>query len=126
MGIQINGVNGLSSTAQAPAAPPLKTEAARPAVPAETERPAPTAEKQGKDDENEMRSVEEAVGKLNDLTLIFDKSVKFSVTNKLGNVRVQIIDKASDTVIREYPPETAVDLLNRIRDELGVLVDEKV
>lgn len=72
----------------------------------------------------ERAAVEEAAGKLNELFLIFDKSVKFTVDGGSGDIRVKIIDNKSQEVIREYPPEKVVDILRRISEAVGVLVDE--
>lgn len=113
----VNGIrNGHFPTEPAPAADPGRAavlKAAEGAPPPPERREAP------------KEDIAATVGKLNELFLIFDKSVKFQVDRSSGDIRVKIIDNASQEVIREYPPERVVDILRRIREAVGVLVDEK-
>jgi len=95
------------------------------AHPAEPARRAPERPPVAPGDGKAPEDVEQAVGKLNELFLIFDKSVRFSVDDSSGDIKVKIIDNKSQSVLREYPPERVVDILRRIREAVGVLVDEK-
>lgn len=66
------------------------------------------------------------VGQLNKLMTMFDKSVRFMVKDGENNFRVAIVDRKTDQVIKEFPPEQLVNVVNRIRDAVGVIIDEKI
>ena len=57
---------------------------------------------------------------------IFRDSLSFGFSEEIGQLMVQIKDKKSDEIIRQYPDE---DFINRIlyyRDNIGLLFDKEV
>ncbi len=56
---------------------------------------------------------------------IFNKRLKIYVNKEINRIVVKVIDSTTDKVIKEIPPEEIQRLIARIRETLGVLVDEK-
>ncbi|WP_019534887.1 flagellar protein FlaG [Paenibacillus ginsengihumi] len=52
-------------------------------------------------------------------------SLEFSVHEKTKQIMVKVLDKESGDVIREIPPEKNLDLVAKIWDMAGILVDER-
>lgn len=56
------------------------------------------------------------------------KRVEFAVDERLkGGLVVKVVDKETEEVIKQYPPEELLDIMARIEDAiLGILLDKKV
>jgi flagellar protein FlaG len=54
----------------------------------------------------------------------FNKRLRFSINEELDQVVVKVIDKQTDKVIKEIPPEVLQRLHVRIREAIGLLIDE--
>ena len=52
----------------------------------------------------------------------FDFAYKGRGTNR---VTIKMVDKTSKKVIREYPPEETLDMLAKIWELAGMMIDEK-
>ena len=70
--------------------------------------------------------IQEALQKLEKTSYIFDRRFKFSVNREINRIVVKVIDAATDKVIKEIPPEEIQRLVARIRETIGLLVDEKI
>jgi len=57
-------------------------------------------------------------------TEVFNKRLKFSINEELNQVVVKVIDSQTDKVIKEIPPEVLQRLHVRIREAIGLLIDE--
>jgi len=57
---------------------------------------------------------------------IFNHRLKYRINEEIGRVVVQVIDAETDKVIKEIPPLQIQHLITRIKETLGLLVDEKV
>lgn len=67
-----------------------------------------------------------ALEKLNKTAPIFDFRFHFKIHEATQRIMVQIIDRETGEVINEIPPEKILDLVARIQELVGILVDEKV
>ena len=50
----------------------------------------------------------------------------FGIHDKTNRVTIKIIDKTTKEVIKEYPPEETLDMIAKVREIAGILVDEKL
>ncbi|MGE5328833.1 MAG: flagellar protein FlaG [Deltaproteobacteria bacterium] len=50
---------------------------------------------------------------------------KFSIHDKTHEISVKVLDKDSGEVIREIPPEKVLDMVARMWEMAGIIVDEK-
>jgi flagellar protein FlaG len=55
-----------------------------------------------------------------------NKKLKFYVNKELNQVVVKVIDSTTDKVIKEIPPEEIQKLHIRIREAIGLLIDEEI
>lgn len=60
------------------------------------------------------------------VTEAFNRRLKFSINRELDQVVVKVIDKETDKVIKELPPEEIQRLHVRIREAIGLLIDEEI
>ncbi|MFP4178962.1 MAG: flagellar protein FlaG [Spirochaetaceae bacterium] len=66
---------------------------------------------------------------LNDIlrfTSLFNRKLKFSVNNDLQQVIVKVVDRETDKVIKEIPPEALQRLRERMQEVIGLLIDEEI
>jgi len=77
-----------------------------------------------------MGLLEDKVGQLNRTMEIFDKRLRFEVHDETERIMVKILEKQTDNmtdeVIREIPPERVLDMLARIEEMIGLLIDERI
>ena len=52
--------------------------------------------------------------------------LQFSVHKETGRTMIKAIDKNTQEVIREFPPERMLDLAARMEEMLGILFDKKM
>jgi flagellar protein FlaG len=51
--------------------------------------------------------------------------VKFGIHEETNRVTIKLVDKDTDEVIKEFPPEKTLDMIAKCMEIAGVLVDEK-
>lgn len=54
-----------------------------------------------------------------------DSVAIFGIHEKTNRVTIKIVDKNTDEVIKEYPPEETLDMIAKVWEIAGILVDEK-
>jgi flagellar protein FlaG len=52
--------------------------------------------------------------------------VKFGIHEETNRVTIKLVDKDTDEVIKEFPPEKTLDMIAKCMEIAGVLVDEKL
>ena len=70
--------------------------------------------------------IDSVASRLDDVSSIFNRKLKFSVDREFGDVVVKVIDTTTDKVIKELPPEALQRLHVRIQEALGLLFDETI
>jgi len=58
--------------------------------------------------------------------LAFNRRVVLSVNERINQVIIKVIDAETDKVIKEIPAEEIQHLIARIKETIGLLVDEKI
>ncbi|WP_373471074.1 flagellar protein FlaG [Carnobacterium alterfunditum] len=69
--------------------------------------------------------LEQAVEKANQFLLGLNTQFDFKVHESTGRTVVRLIDKQTEKVIKEIPPEKMLDVLANIWESAGILVDRK-
>lgn len=73
------------------------------------------------------RQVRMAVDALNKAMEVFTPTqLRFKLHEETERLQVQVVDQATGKVIKEVPPTQFLDLLARIREMVGLFLDEKV
>ena len=52
--------------------------------------------------------------------------LQFSVHEATGRTMVKVVDKETEKLIREIPPEDLLNLVNKLDEMIGILFDKKV
>jgi len=72
---------------------------------------------------NEIHSTAEDLKRI---TTIFNRKLQFVVDQHSNEVIVKVIDKETDKVIKELPPEELQRLHSNLKEAIGLLFDEMV
>jgi len=70
--------------------------------------------------------VQSAASDIEQIGLIFNKKLKFVIDHSSNDVIVKVIDKETDKVIKELPPEELQRMHNDLKETIGFLFDERV
>ena len=70
--------------------------------------------------------LENSVEELNDTIEALHKDLKFRIHEDSDRLMVEVINLDNNEVIKEIPPKEVLDMLGRIREMVGILIDEKI
>lgn len=73
--------------------------------------------------QNMKETAEGIAKKMNEVATVFNTSLAFSVDKPTGKTVIKVMDKETDEVIRQIPPEEALRLIGKLRDVMGMLLD---
>lgn len=80
-------------------------------------------EQQGRDQQATNEQIRKAVEKLN--KNMANSEAVFGIHEDTNRVTIKIIDKTSKEVLKELPPEKTLDMIAKVWEMAGILVDEK-
>ena len=69
--------------------------------------------------------LEQIIQELDQAVSVSNHQLTVSIDEMSGRVIAKVIDNQSREMIREVPPERALEFVHRFREFLGLLVDEK-
>ena len=75
------------------------------------------------DDEKNFENIKKAVDNLN--KNMKNTSAIYGIHEGTNRVTIKIVDKQTKEVIKELPPEKTLDMISRVWEMAGMLVDEK-
>ncbi|ADU31843.1 flagellar protein FlaG [Evansella cellulosilytica] len=70
--------------------------------------------------------LDEKIGALNHLTEAQFTSLKFERHEKLDRTIVTVIDRDTEEVIKEIPPQEFLDMISSMLEFAGIIIDEKI
>lgn len=76
--------------------------------------------------EDIRQRLEKALETANKAMEPFDRRLDFTVHPDTGRNQVKVVNIETDEVIREIPSEKVLDVISRMQDMMGLLVDEVV
>ncbi len=80
-------------------------------------------EQQGREQQATHEQIRKAVEKLN--KNMANSEAVFGIHEDTNRVTIKIIDKSTKEVIRELPPEKTLDMIAKVWEMAGILIDEK-
>lgn len=90
----------------------------------------PSKINQGKVEFEEKKVDEKAIkrltGKFNEVLSILNTRLKFSVHESTNTIVVQILDSESGEVLKEVPSTKFLELVSKLGEYVGFMIDEKV
>ena len=90
--------------------------------PAQTEAKKNQAVAEKKDPQKVTQSFLEGLEQ--DIQMIHDVGLKFSVHNSTGRTMVKVVNRDTGDLIREVPPEEILNLASKIDEMIGILFDK--
>jgi flagellar protein FlaG len=60
------------------------------------------------------------------MSSLFDRKLKFILNRDLNTVVVKVVDRETDKVIKEIPPEALQRLHRRMKEAIGLLIDQEI
>lgn len=69
--------------------------------------------------------IEKAVQMGNRAAEVLDVGIRFKLHEDTERYQVLIVDRRNNEVIKEIPPEKLLDLVGKIQEMIGLLIDEK-
>lgn len=82
-------------------------------------------EKQGKEGQATGKQIKTAITEANNKLRHHMTRCEFSYHEETNRVSIKVIDKETDEVVREIPPEETLEMVQRMWELAGILVDEK-
>ncbi len=74
----------------------------------------------------DVPEIEIVTSELQTVANLLNRRLKFSINDDLGQVVVRVIDTRTDKVIKELPPKALQRLHVKIREAVGLLIDEQI
>jgi len=71
------------------------------------------------------KAVNDAVDKVNKAIANSGRELKFSIHEKTKEIMVKVLDSETKEVIREIPPEKVLDMVAKLWEMAGIIVDER-
>lgn len=68
--------------------------------------------------------LEELLESINRNAMLTNKRLQFVMHETSGRIQLRVLERGTDEVIREVPSEQLLDLVGRINDLIGMLLDE--
>ena len=78
-----------------------------------------TQEQQEKENEKIRKYIDDLSKKMN------NAEVQFGIHDETNRVTIKMVDKQTKDVIKEFPPEKTLDMIAKVWEIAGLLVDEK-
>lgn len=85
-----------------------------------------TNEEQPKDRNAEYNAIKNAINDINAKLKPTRTGCEFTYNEKVNRVSIKLIDKETNEVIKEIPPEDAYKALEKVWEVAGLIVDEKL
>jgi len=93
---------------------------------AQVERPARQPDAQTTRPALSRQEIESQARALEKTFQAFNRRVILSVNDEINQVVIKVVDAETDKVIKEIPPEEIQRMTARIKETIGILVDEKI
>ncbi len=76
--------------------------------------------------QQKSEQLKKAIAEMNRRINNSNEEAVFGVHEDTNRIMIKIMDKETKEVIKEFPPEKTLDMIARIWEMAGILVDEKL
>lgn len=73
-----------------------------------------------------VQDITKRTNEMNQMMAALNTDLRFSVHDKTQQLMVQMVDSIKNKVIKEFPPHEFLDMVAKIRDYVGMILDKKV
>lgn len=84
-----------------------------------------TEKPQGKKDLN-LEEATQVTDEMNSIVQALNTRIQFQLHDKMKQLMVQVVDIKDGKVLKEFPPHELLDVMAKIREYVGSLIDKKV
>lgn len=70
-------------------------------------------------------TIDNTISETNSKIKMSNTQLQYSIDEETQRISIKIIDKDTDKVIREVPPEETLEAIKKIWEIAGIIVDEK-
>lgn len=77
------------------------------------------------DKEKIKKELDRITEELNETLNPLNTTLKFKFDDKVDELVVKVVDTKDNRIIREYPPKEALELMQKMRELIGLLFDKK-
>ena len=86
----------------------------------------PSEDKKGDaGEENNVKKIRAAVETINESLKESHTSIKMKYHDKINRISIKIVNDDTKEVIKEIPPEDTLEMVQRMLEQAGVIVDER-
>ncbi|HHY13195.1 MAG TPA: flagellar protein FlaG [Thermoanaerobacterales bacterium] len=78
------------------------------------------------ENETPQEKLQDSIEALNKTVEVIDKKYEFFIHKESERAVVRVLERATGEVINQIPPEEVLNIIAKIRDIIGVFVDERV
>ena len=137
----VNSAMTFQASAQKPTEKQAAVDTDVTAVKVETQKPVDAttlvvknaSETDGQEDQNESLMEQQAQSQENIKKMVeeFNKKMGnseaiFGIHEGTNRIMIKIVDKESKEVLKEFPPEKTLDMIQKVWEMAGIMVDEKL
>lgn len=72
------------------------------------------------------KKIKEEMDKLNDVLAAMDKNLRFKFHDQTDQLYVEVINTKTQEVIKSLPPEYMLELSVKMKELVGMIIDEKI
>lgn len=83
-------------------------------------------QQQGGANEQDFKRVKDAVDGINSKLENTQTRCEYEINEKINRISIKILDKNTDEVIREVPPEKTLEMIEKAWEIAGLIVDEEI
>ncbi|MEO1928152.1 MAG: flagellar protein FlaG [Nautiliaceae bacterium] len=80
---------------------------------------------ENQDKEKLKKELQRVTEELNKTLNPLNTTLKFQFNDKVDELTVKVVDTTNNKTIREYPPKEALELMEKMRELVGLLLDKK-
>ncbi len=73
-----------------------------------------------------LEDLDSAMEAMNDLSSFRATSLQFEQHEVLNRTMVKVVDRQTDEIVKEIPPEEFLDMISSMLEFAGIIIDEKV
>lgn len=126
--MELKSINGMANYAESPVVTPtMGKSGAATELPIQRKSSATGMDmpNNGSNGQTNEQHIKSAVDKANKAMKNTQTRCEFSYHEPTKSISIKIIDKQTDEVLREVPPEKILDMIEKMWEMAGILVDEK-
>lgn len=94
-------------------------------LPSGSEKNNSSEEDAGQQLANPRKQLESEINKVNNQLHFRSTRCEFKYFDDINRVAIKVIDKKTDEIVREIPPEDTIKLIQKLWEFAGILYDEK-